>query len=96
MELRSGRVVYDDKKWSLIDFEEVGVGDFLRCSTGTWGQKYLMIPGYEDCNATYIGKVVHIGEDMYNIILSLEDGTQHSALEFVGSSGWNTIEKYVH
>ena len=95
MELRSGKTVYDNKRWKIIEPNEVKIGDHIKCSTGTWGQKYLLIPGYEDCNATYIGKVVHIGEDMYHITLLLKDGTQHTALEYVGNSGWNTIEKYM-
>lgn len=95
MELRSGHFLYDDKRWTIIEPDQVKMGDHLRCSTGTWGQKYLLMPGYEDCNATYIGKVVHLGDDMHDIRLLLEDGTQHSAIEYVGNSGWNTIEKYV-
>lgn len=95
MELRSGQIVYDNERWNTIEFDEVKIGDYLKCSTGTWGQKYLLMPGYEDCNATYIGKVIYVGEDMYDIVLLLEDGTQHNALENVGSSGWNTIKKYM-
>jgi len=94
MKLRSGMIVDPDRWYFVDDIKQLKLGDFVRGSTGTWGQKYLTMFGFEDCNAVYTGKVVKLGNDEFDIVLELSNGQQHKAVEFVGSSGWNSIEIY--
>ncbi len=74
--------------------KEIKQGDIIKGITYTNSQKWLLIPGYEDCNATFIGKVISDNHDsIYDIIIELDDGEKRPVVRNVGTSGGSYIYK---
>jgi hypothetical protein len=74
--------------------KEINKGDMIKGITYTNSQKWLLKPGYEDCNATFIGKVISNNHDsIYDIIIELDNGEKRPAVRNVGTSGDSYIYK---
>lgn len=81
--------------WVRIDnINELKIGDYIRAQTGTWSQKYMRRFGYNDCNTTYEGEIVQLGENTVDILIKLKDGTVRNAVKYVGTSGWHDFERF--
>lgn len=72
--------------WNQIFLEDIKIGDYIKGVTSTHSQKWF-IPGYEDYNATKVGKVVSVGSDLHNLKVMMDDGTISHACLDPGSSG---------
>lgn len=76
-----------DPTWTNCDYSNLKVGDTIRAQTSTFSQKWMLREGYEDCNATYQGKIISLGSEETQMIIQLADGTKRYAVQDVGSSG---------
>lgn len=76
-----------------IKYSDIKVGDYIQATTHTYSQKWTLREGFENCNATFVGRVVLLGSDPTEMVLQLDDNTQHLAVENVGSSGWHEFRK---
>ena len=77
----------------IFDPKDIKKGDIVKGITYTNSQKWMLRPGYEDCNATFIGKVSSDNHD--DIIIELENGEQRPAIRYVGTSGDIFIYKII-
>lgn len=78
----------------ISDPNDIKKGDIIKGITYTNSQKWMLRPGYEDCNATLIGKVIsQKHESIYDIIIELENGEKKPAVRYVGTSGDSFIYK---
>lgn len=80
----------------IFDPKDIKKGDIVKGITYTNSQKWMLRPGYEDCNATFIGKVISDNhETLFDIIIELDSGEQRPAIRYVGTSGDNFIYKII-
>jgi hypothetical protein len=78
----------------ISDPNDIKKGDIIKGITYTNSQKWLLRPGYEDCNATFIGKVISDNHNSkFDIIIELDNGEKRPAVYNVGSSGDSFIYK---
>jgi len=102
MKLRSGKIIVkshpdDESKYTFVTVEgikDLKVGDWIRGITLTNSQKYLNVFGYEDCNATYEGVIIDLGNDPdgYEVTIRGTDDIIRHAIKWVGTSGGSMIQ----
>jgi len=79
--------------WQSVELYNISVGDLIRGTTGTYSQKWLVKPGYEDYNDVKTGVVISCGEDEMPRIRT-DAGEEVSACLDPGTSGWFSVERY--
>lgn len=83
-----------DPDWVLItDNNDIKIGDYIRGTTYTYAQKWLMYDGYEIYNRSIEGHVVKTGTELLDIKIKNNDAINYACAD-PGSSGGYYIQKY--
>lgn len=89
MELRSGTIIPSGKKWIICEWQSIQEGDYIRATTTTYSQLWLIREG--NPNQTIYGHVEKCG-DVEELLLRTADGIV-AACKYVGSSGYHTLAR---
>lgn len=95
--------------WTIIDNNNLSLlqqNSLVRGTTMTHSQKWLLRPGYEECNRVIYGLVTTTDiKDIYDIEVKVCNINYYSDADNipnycrivtdVGSSGWSTVELFV-